>query len=199
VLARLGYTAPAHWHRWAAVRAIEPRRGAGAIRGLFSGGTLCTEAMVIAAPLLGPVHSNVPLSPEWTLAAAPTGAHTMVDLGDDEFTVGRPHPMIDFGPRLERIAAQAADPTCGVLWLDVVLGHGAHPDPAAELAPAITAALAARPELAVVCTLVGTASDPQDTQRQASVLRRAGAEVFAANAEAARYAVSLAAVQKGAA
>jgi FdrA protein len=193
VLHRLGYAAPAHWHRWAAVRTTEPRPGAGAIRGLFSGGTLCTEAMVIAAPLLGPVHSNVPLSPEWTLAAALPDAHTMIDLGDDEFTVGRPHPMIDFGPRLERISSAAADPTCGVLMLDSVLGHGAHPDPAGQLAPAIAAALAARPDLAVVCTLVGTAGDPQEYQRQASVLRRAGAEVFAANAEAARYAVSLAA------
>jgi FdrA protein len=199
VLARLGYVAPAHWHRWAAVRATEPRPGAGAIRGLFSGGTLCTEAMVIAAPLLGPIHSNVPLSPQWTLAAAAPDAHTMVDLGDDEYTVGRPHPMIDFGPRLERISAAVADPTCGVLLLDAVLGHGAHPDPAGELAPAIEAALAARPDLAVVCSLVGTTSDPQNTQRQANALRRVGAEVFAANAEAARYAVGLAAVQKGAA
>jgi FdrA protein len=190
ILHRLGYHPPV-WHRWAAVRATEPRRGAGAIRGLFSGGTLCTEAMVIAAPLLGPIHSNVPLSPEWTLAAARPGGHTMIDLGDDEFTVGRPHPMIDFGPRLERIAASAADPTCGVLLLDAVLGHGAHPDPAGELAPTIEAALAARPDLAVVCSLVGTAADPQDTQRQANTLRRVGAEVFAANAEAARYAVSL--------
>lgn len=193
ILHRLGYVAPERWHRWAAVRASDPRSGAGAIRGLFSGGTLCTEAMVIAAPLLGPIHSNVPLSPEWTLATAAPDAHTMIDLGDDEFTVGRPHPMIDFGPRLERIAAAAADPTCGVLLLDAVLGHGAHPDPAGELSPAIEAAVAARPELTVVCSLVGTAGDPQDTQRQANALRRVGAEVFAANAEAARYAVSLAA------
>jgi FdrA protein len=192
VLNRLGYGAPAHWHRWAAVRQTDPL-GGGAVRGLFSGGTLCVEAMAIAAAALGPVFSNVPLSPEWTLDAAPADAHTMIDLGDDEFTVGRPHPMIDFGPRLERLAAQAADPHCGVLLLDVVLGHGAHPDPAAELAPAITSALAARPHLAVVCTLVGAAGDPQDYQRQANALRRAGAEVFAANAEAARYAVRLAA------
>jgi FdrA protein len=195
VLHRLGYAAPAHWHRWAAVRTTDPT-GGNAVRGLFSGGTLCVEAMAIAEPSLGPIFSNVPLptdaTPERTLAAAPADAHTMIDLGDDEFTVGRPHPMIDFGPRLERIAAAAADPTCGVLLLDAVLGHGAHPDPAGELAPAISAAIATRPELAVVCTLVGTAGDPQDYQRQANALRRAGAEVFAANADAASYAVRLA-------
>ncbi|MDT5027181.1 MAG: FdrA protein [Micromonosporaceae bacterium] len=190
ILAHLDVAVP-EWSWW------EPRSPAasshGAIRGLFSGGTLCVEALVIASAALGPVRSNVPLSPEWTLDARPAGGHTMVDLGADEYTVGRPHPMLDFGPRLSLLATEAADPHCRVILLDVVLGHGAHPDPGAELAPAVRSALARRPgELTVVVSLVGTPEDPQEPRRQASELRDAGAWVFASNAAAARHAVRIA-------
>ena len=118
-----------------------PASGGGGLRGLFAGGTLCDEAMIIATSELGEVRSNIPLRPEWRLGAdlRSTG-HVMVDFGDDELTRGRAHPMIDQRLRIDRIAAEAADPTCSVLLLDVVLGHGAHPDPAAELAPALDAA-----------------------------------------------------------
>jgi len=91
--------------------------------------------MAIAAARLGPIASNTPLDPAWVLGAdllAP--AHLMIDFGDDRLTAGRPHPMIDQTLRLERIAAEAADPSCAVLLLDVVLGYGANADPAYELA-----------------------------------------------------------------
>jgi FdrA protein len=97
--------------------------------------------------------------------------------------------MIDNALRLDRLAAEAADPACGVILLDVVLGHGTHPDPAADLAPAVAAATSAGP--AVVVALVGTADDPQGLDRQAAALRAAGAAVFRANADAARHAVAL--------
>lgn len=182
-LTALGQAPPAPWPSWPS----DGRPGGGQLRGLFSGGTLCDEAMVIAAAALGPVASNIPLRPDWALPAdlRATG-HAMIDFGDDRLTQGRPHPMIDGTLRLERLAAEAADPTCGVVLLDVVLGHGAHPDPAAELAPAIAAA---RADLAVVVSLCGAAGDPQGLQRQAGALRDAGAEVFLSNAEAARYAI----------
>lgn len=173
-----------------------PPAPGGALRGLFSGGTLCDEAMVIAAATLGEVRSNIPLRPEWALGPdlRSTG-HAMVDLGDDAFTQGRAHPMIDLRSRLDRIAVEAADPQCTVLLLDVVLGHGAHPDPAAELAPALAAARRtardAGRELAVVVSLCATADDPQDPRRQAEVLHEAGAAVFLSNAAAARHAGSL--------
>ncbi|HEX5189131.1 MAG TPA: FdrA family protein [Streptosporangiaceae bacterium] len=158
-----------------------PARGhrhPGALRGLFAGGTLRDEAMVIAAERLGPVDE-----------------HTMIDFGDDELTAGRPHPMIDQRLRLDRLAAEAADPHVTVILLDVVLGHGAHPDPASELAPAITAALARREDgdLTVVVSLIGATSDPQGLAAQASALARAGAHVFASNAQAARFACEIAA------
>src|SRR6266702_2431377 len=173
-----------------------PRAGTGALRGLFAGGTLCDEAMVIAAGQLGPVYSNVPLRPEWRLGprAGPgrdaAARHVMIDFGDDELTAGRPHPMIDQRLRLDRLAAEAADPATAVIMLDVVRGHGAHPDPAAELAPAISAARTGR-DLPVVISLIGASSDPQGLTAQASALAEAGAHVFASNAAAARFACDL--------
>jgi FdrA protein len=196
VLARLGVNVP-RWPSWPA--AAPARRGpaeekeGGWLRGLFSGGTLCAEAMAIAAEALGPIGSNTPIRPEWSVGPDTEG-HVMIDLGDDAYTVGRPHPMIDYGPRLDRLAAEVADPRCRVLLLDVVLGHGAHPDPAAELAPAVRAGLAGREApLTVVASLVGTAEDPQGLDRQATALRDAGAWVYLSNAAAARHAARTAA------
>jgi FdrA protein len=176
------------WPRWPGAP-NQPR--AGVLRGLFAGGTLCDEAMVIATTLLGPIQSNIPLTPELGLAPlAPAVTHAMVDFGDDELTTGRAHPMIDQSLRLERLAAEAADPAVAVLMVDVVLGHAAHPDPAAELAPAIASARE-RGGAAVVVSLLGTATDPQGLERQATALQAAGAHVFGSNAAAARYACGL--------
>jgi len=172
--------------------------GPGALRGLFAGGTLCDEAMVIAAQRLGPVYSNIPLRPDWRLdpryPAGPGAArHIMIDFGDDELTAGRPHPMIDQRLRLDRLAAEAADPATAVIMLDVVLGYGAHLDPAAELAPAIAAAAVGPGDrhLPVVVSLIGARSDPQGLTAQATALAAAGAHVFASNAQAARFACDL--------
>ncbi len=195
LLGVLDRPAPELWPRWLPV--AQPVPSEGALRGLFDGGTLCDEAMLIASETLGPIASNVPLRPEWTLPAEPplTG-HAMIDFGTDQLTQGRPHPMIDGTLRLEHLAEQAADPDCSVILVDVVLGHAAHPDPAAELAVAIEAgrrtAKDAGRELAFVVTLVGTADDPQSLSRQATALWDAGAAVFVSNSEAARYAVALA-------
>lgn len=183
-LRSLGRVVP-DWPRWPG-HDDGPRRGS--LRGLFVGGTLCDEAMVIASRRLGPVQSNIPLDPAWYLDphAAATN-HAMTDFGDDQLTVGRAHPMIDQSLRLERLAAEARNPATAVILLDVVLGHGAHPDPAGELGPAIAAALE-RSGQVVVVSLIGTASDPQDLHRQARALQAAGAHVFASNAQAARFA-----------
>jgi len=198
-LGAMGTQVPA-WPRWPGAsgapraraqgaRAQQARaQRTGALRGLFAGGTLCDEAMVIASERLGAIRSNIPLRPQWRLHPhAPSQGHTMIDFGDDELTAGRAHPMIDQSLRLERLAAEAADPATSVILLDVVLGHGAHPDPAAELGPAIAAARA-RGGLTVAVSLIGAARDPQDLPRQAQVLQAAGAHVFASNAEATRFA-----------
>jgi FdrA protein len=155
--------------------------------------------MLLVSDRLGPVASNIPLSPE--LATDPTRAgglagprHVMVDFGDDALTQGRAHPMIDPTLRLEHLA-RAADEDTGVLLLDVVLGHGAEPDPAVRLAPAVQDAIAAADaagrRLPVVVAVVGTEHDPQGLTRQAEALAAAGAEVHLSNAHAAARAVAL--------
>ena len=166
----------------------------GAIRGLFSGGTLCYEAMAVVAGVVGRVASNIPLRPEWRLADPNRSeGHTFVDFGDDAMTEGRAHPMIDPGLRNERFRREAADPETGVVLLDVVLGHGAHPDPAGELAPLVERALADRPgRLSVVVSLCGAAGDPQGLDAQAATLRAAGALVTRSSAQAARLALAAA-------
>ncbi|MFI6581406.1 FdrA family protein [Embleya sp. NPDC050493] len=162
----------------------------GALRGLFCGGTLCDEAMIIAADRLGPIASNIPLRADWALPAdLHTAGHLMIDFGDDGLTAGRPHPMIDPSLRLERLAEELADPACAVVLLDVVLGHGAHPDPAADLAEVLRAAGPNAPT--VLISLCGTDLDPQDLEAQARTLTAAGAEVHLSNAEAARRAVAI--------
>jgi FdrA protein len=138
------------------------------VLGLFSGGTDAAEARAVLGP--GP---------------------TVLDLGDDELTAGRPHPMIEPALVAERLAAAAAADGPGVVLLDVVLGHGAHPDPAGVLAPAVREAVAAG--VAAVVALVGTAGDPQGLDAQAATLTAAGAAVYRSNARAAALAAALAA------
>jgi FdrA protein len=142
--------------------------------GLYSGGTLCQEASLILSG----------------------GAkYTTIDLGDDEFTVGRPHPMIDFRLRNERIVTAAKDAETAVILLDVVLGYGAHPDPAGALVPAIEAATRAAAKtgrsLAVVASVCGTPTDPQGLAGQEKQLAAAGVLLAPSNAQAARLAASL--------
>ena len=118
-------------------------------------------------------------------------AHTIVDLGEDEFTVGRLHPMMDNDLRIRRLQQEADDPEVAVILLDVVLGYGAHPNPAGELAPAITRARVGAEEagrhLEVVAVVVGTDEDPQGFDAQVQQLKAAGARVETSNEAAVRY------------
>ncbi|MBK9053987.1 MAG: hypothetical protein IPL78_24650, partial [Chloroflexi bacterium] len=137
------------------------------LRGLFSGGTLAYEAVLGLQAVLSPLYSNVPITAEQKLAdPLVSQGHTILDLGEDIFTQGRLHPMMDNDLRLRRLRQEAADPETGLIWLDVVLGEGAHPDPAHELAPAIAAIKQDRPDLEVVVLIIGTDEDPQDVNRQ---------------------------------
>jgi FdrA protein len=164
VLARLGRDVP----RWPVQGSVRTEARAGLLHGLFVGGTLCTEARLIATDALG------------------SDAVTFTDFGDDEYTRGRAHPMIDPTLRLERLAEVAG--SAGVVLMDVVLGHGAEPDPAERLSPAVAAV---SDDVPVVLSVVGTASDPQGLDRQIRALADAGAEVHLSNARAARRAVAL--------
>ncbi|HEX6255200.1 MAG TPA: hypothetical protein VFZ70_05255 [Euzebyales bacterium] len=201
VAAYAGHAVDAHL-RWDP--ADPPAPAHGDVRGLFSGGTLCDEAMVIAAEALGPVRSNIPLEPDWALPDGDDAdGHVMIDLGEDDMTRGRPHPMIDHGLRIARMERTAQRPGSHTLLLDVVLGHGADADPAGALAPALAAARRTADDrgdrLAVVVSLCGTGDDPQGLDRQAKALTDAGAIVCLSNAEAAREAVRLVSAVEGSA
>jgi FdrA protein len=174
-LAVLGAPVP-DWPAWLPPHPAVSR--AGSLVGNFSGGTLRAEAAVIAGATLGPIPDE----------PGATG-HRMVDYGGDRFTRGRAHPMIDPGFRVEALRRTAGDPATGVLLLDAVLGYGAHPDPAAELAPPVSTATDAG--IPAIVSLSGTGRDPQGLDRQAEAFQAAGAEVYLSNAAAARRAVEL--------
>jgi FdrA protein len=161
----------------------------GFVRGLFSGGTLAYEALLGLSAILDPIYSNIPLRPEQKLPdVMRSQGHTIVDMGEDIFTQGRLHPMMDNDLRLRRLRQETADPQVGYLLLDVVLGEGAHPDPASELAPAIAEARAERGNsLEVIAVVVGTEEDPQDLLAQIERLMAAGATVFPNTMEAVNY------------
>jgi FdrA protein len=156
--------------------------GQRAIRGLYSGGTLAYEAALLLKEAIADADAR--------------RVHSLLDLGDDEFTVGRPHPMIDFRLRNERIVAAADDSTTAVILLDVVLGYGSHPDPAGELALALEEARGrawrAGRELIVIGSVCGTAADPQGLVGQQARLSAAGVLLALSNARAARLALLVA-------
>jgi FdrA protein len=162
------------------------------VRGFFTGGTLCYEAQVVLGGSLGPVYSNIPLRPELGLPA-PTGAHICLDLGEEEYTKGRPHPMIDPAARREIMQAEAFGPDIAAVLLDVVIGYGSHPDPAGEIAATCADIVASG--TAVVAYVLGTYADPQGLDRQRRTLEEAGAIVTASAAQAARVAAAIAARQ----
>lgn len=143
------------------------------------------------------VWSNAPVRKAATIADPwKSRAHTLIDLGDDVFTRGRPHPMIDHRLRNERIVQEAADPAVAVILLDIVLGFGAHPDPAAAIVPAIRAAQArarrGKRMIAFVGSVCGTARDPQGLDLQRDALRQAGVLLAPSNAQAVALAARLA-------
>jgi FdrA protein len=137
--------------------------GGGELLGLFSGGSLAHEAQTILGP-----------------------GHRILDLGEEEYTQGRPHPMVDL--ELRRRMLRDEGPKAGCVLLDVVLGHGSHANPAGELAETLEMLARDRPVIAHVC---GTKNDPQDAERQEATLRQAGVRVAPTNAAAARLARSV--------
>jgi FdrA protein len=167
------------------------RVGAGrtAVRGFFTGGTLCYEAQVILSEVLGPVYSNIPLRKGLGLPA-PAGAHVCLDLGEEEYTKGRPHPMIDPAARREIMREQAFGPDVAAVLLDVVLGYGSHPDPAGEIAATCADIVAGG--AAAVCYVLGARGDQQGLDRQRAKLAEAGAIVTESAAQAARTAAAIA-------
>lgn len=167
-----------------------PEPGSGLLVGLFGGGSLASEAALILAA--AGHETSAPAEPLREDRPIPGNCHLVVDLGDDAYTVGKPHPMVDQTTRCGILRAAGADPRVGLLLLDLVLGDGAHSDPAPELASAIEAARkerAGRP-LAVIASVTGTDLDPQGAGRQKAALEAAGVRVAPSAATAARLAAA---------
>ena len=178
-----------------------PPARSGRIVGLYSGGTLCAEGQAILRRAGLGVASNAPIPGAALLApggpprrSAPSGSpplgHAFVDLGADEYTAGRPHPMIEPAMRSGALAETLADPTVAAVVLDVVLGTGSHPDPSAPIVGVLGAAPPAHPP--VVASVCGTELDPQDYGVQRRALERAGVFVAESNADAVEAAIRIA-------
>lgn len=163
------------------------------VRGVFSGGTFCGEAAGIILQELGKVYTNtgypgtLPLSDRWS-----DMGHVCIDMGDDQFTRGRPHPMLEPAVCRDRILLETSNPSVAVILLDVVLGYGVHPDPAGVLVPVLEKACeqaeSENRKLVIVAHVCGTDRDPQVRNKQVEKLHEAGVLVAGTNAEAATLA-----------
>jgi FdrA protein len=164
-------------------------RRPGAIAGLFCGGTLGSEAQLILLAAGRHVESNAPVPGAKPLGNAASGADRIIDLGADEFTRGRPHPMIDPTLRNAMLRSTSKDAGVAAILIDMVIGLGTHPDPAAEAVAALSSTGKGRPY--VIASVTGTEADPQVRSRQIATLERAGVIVAPSNADAAKLALAL--------
>ncbi len=166
------------------------------LRGYYTGGTLADEAWILLHKLTGAVYSNNQTDPKF-VPPDPNRSigHTVVDLGDDVFTVGRPHPMIDPSTRTDRVDAERGDAEIAVMLVDVVLGFGSHADPAGALIPSLLAAKEAAKKrggyLSVVASVTGTEGDYQGLAGQKAKLEAAGVVVMPSNYQASVLAVKI--------
>ncbi len=166
------------------------------LRGYYTGGTVADEALILLHRQTGKVYSNNQTDAAFVLKDPKVSVgHTIVDLGDDMFTVGRPHPMIDPSTRTERVLAEAGDSSIAVILVDVVLGYGSHEDPAGALVPALAearrAAEAKGGYLPVVASVIGTPGDYQGFAGQVAKLEAAGCVVMPSNHRAAVLAAKI--------
>lgn len=161
------------------------------LRALYSGGTLCYEAQVIYQQKMDRyAYSNAPLEPSYRIdGLAESKEDVILDLGADEFTVGRLHPMIDYTLRVKAIEDMSKREDTAVILLDVVLGFGSHPAPQEELAPVI-GKVVTKHGVVVICTVVGTDEDPQNRSQVIATLKASGAIVTESNTEACEIALS---------
>jgi hypothetical protein len=166
------------------------------LRGVFAGGTFCYQSQQILRDSHVEVHSNAPLDSKGRLQDSTRSVeHSLVDMGSDEFTLGKPHPMIDGTLRKQRILAEAHDPQTAILFLDFILGYNASMDPVGELLDAILEARQIAKKrgghLTVVASICGTDGDPQDLKLQVKLLKEAGVIVFSSNASATSFCAAL--------
>jgi len=161
------------------------------LRALYTGGTLADEAMKMLGKEGYKIYSNIPLSPELKLADVHKSVeHTCVDLGDDDFTVGKPHPMIDPVARVERLPVEAIDGEVAIVLMDFVLGYGSNVDPVGEMLKSIIDAKETMKNknsyLCVIGYVCGTEGDPQNYKYQCEMLEKVGVILMPSNAQAVK-------------
>lgn len=163
------------------------------LRGLYCGGSLAEETLEIAQGVLGPMYGNIAFDKERMLeGTGKSRGHCLIDMGAEEFTLGKPHVAIDPAPRLERFVQEARDPETAVILLDFLLGYALCEDPAGRIAPVIQAEIERAEKegrrLCVAASICGSDLDPQNREKQEETLRNAGALVFGNNGEASLFA-----------
>lgn len=176
--------------------AIKFDKGQKYIRALYTGGTLADEAMKLLGKEGFEIYSNTPLKPQLRLKnILKSEMNTCIDLGDDDFTVGKPHPMIDPMGRVERLPQEASDEEVAIILMDFVIGYGCHVDPAGEMLPEIINSKSNMKNkgkyLCIVGYICGTDADPQNYNDQKEKLEQAGVIVMPSNAQAVRYCIRL--------
>ena len=174
------------------VALLKKNNSANYVRGLFSGGTLCYEAMLI----YGDCYSNITSNKDFQLVDVEVSFEdTLIDMGEDYFTDGRPHPMINQSLRLERLKNEINDTSVGVILLDSVLGYGSNMNTTKELADIIASAkkdlLKENRHITFISSICGTEEDPQKRSEQIKYLKEAGVIVFDTNAQAASMAFAI--------
>lgn len=167
------------------------------LRGLYTGGTLADESLFLAHAELGGVRSNNQTDTAWIMAdPLRSEGHVIIDLGDDFFTSGKPHPMIDPAARAERIAKEGKDPKTAVILMDCVIGYGSHADPAGACVEAIRVAKASATKnggyMPIIASVTGSSADPQNKAAQVATLEAEGVIVLPSNYRAALVAIEIA-------
>ncbi len=166
------------------------------LRALYSGGTFCAEAQPVFASYIKNIYSNAPICGSKKLRDSNiSNKNTVVDLGEDEFTVGRPHPMIDYSLRCERIIRESKDPETAIILFDIVLGYGSNMNPVSDLKNAIIEArktsLKINNNILFICSVTGTDEDPQNRQSVIRDLEKLGVEIFDSNYSACLYSANI--------
>ncbi|MBI4802525.1 MAG: acyl-CoA synthetase FdrA [Elusimicrobia bacterium] len=173
----------------AAAQAKNKRAAQKYLKGLFSGGTFVSEAQLVLKGIIGPLWSNAPIDIKYKLFdSLKLKGNCVIDMGEDEFTVGRPHPMIDYSLRNKLIVSEAKKPETAVILLDVVLGYGSNPRPLDDILPAVNEAFKNNKTLSMVASVTGTETDPQVRSAVITGLKKAGVIVMPSNASACRLA-----------
>ncbi|HRS53492.1 MAG TPA: hypothetical protein P5250_02155, partial [Bacteroidales bacterium] len=159
------------------------------LRGLYSGGTLCYEAQLILSNYIDEIYSNTPINNKFKLKNSLKSINnTVIDLGDDEFTIGKPHPMIYFSLRMKQLYEEAKNKEVGVILMDIVLGYGANLNPLNDIIPVIKKIKKIRKDLIIICPIIGTAKDPQNKNEIIHSLTNNGVIVAESNAYASKLA-----------